>query len=610
MPKVKKEPKEKAHVIKNTLFILGCGLKSAPLAMISLYVSNIIENVYYSLVFSVFFLKTALSVIEGNGTFKELAIKIVFMVIGKVFVDMMGYFTNFYAKIRFEIKCEGYINEMIFNKAKQVELGCYENPEFFDKYNRATWVVEKHGFKRIVAGTSWVIGSLISLIVMVSYLMSIDPVMIIFIICPVFVMIFRVLKNKEEFKKEKETTPYERQKEYVRRTVLLKDFAKEIKTTNIFAVLKKRFSDAIDKNIKLIKKYGMRVAVLEILSDFFGDVIPVAGGFGYGCYRLVALENLPVSDFSVLVSAILQCRYKINNFARYFTMQQKHCLWVQSLREFLAYEPKIVDGGTDTEEMETLEFRNVSFSYPGKEEKTLENISFKINKGETVAVVGHNGAGKTTLSKLLMRLYDVTEGEILYNGKNIKEYNLLSYRDRFASVFQDYRIFAMTVAENVLMQETDENNIPLAEKALTQSGVMNKVETLPEGVNTLLTKEFDDEGASLSGGETQKLAIARLFAKNFDVAVLDEPSSALDPVAESKMYDALAEGTKDKTVLYISHRLSSAANADRILVFREGKLIETGSHQELMEKGGEYCEMFTLQASGYREEGEDDEENQ
>lgn len=610
MKKTKKEPKEKAHVLKNTLFILNCGLKSAPLAMISLYVSNIIENVYYSLVFSVFFLKTALSVIEGNGTFRELVIKIVLMVIGKVFVDMMGYFTNFYAKIRFEIKCEGYINEMIFKKAQQVELGCYENPDFFDKYNRATWVVEKGGFKRIVAGTSWVIGSLISLAVMVVYLVSIDPVMIFFIICPVFVTFFRVLKHKEEFKKEKETTPYERQKDYVRRTVLLKDFAKEIKTTDIFTVLKRRFSDAIANNIRLIKKYGIRVAVLEVLSDFFGDVIPVAGGFGYGCYRLVALENLPVSDFSVLVSAILQCRYKINNFARYFTMQQKHCLWVQSLRDFLAYEPKIVDGGEETEEMETLEFRNVSFAYPGKDEKTLENISFKVNKGETVAVVGHNGAGKTTLSKLIMRLYDVTEGEILYNGKNIKEYNLLSYRERFASVFQDYRIFAMTVAENVLMQETDENNIPLAEKALTQSGVMNKISTLPEGVNTLLTKEFDDEGASLSGGETQKLAIARLFAKNFDVAVLDEPSSALDPVAESKMYDALAEGTKDKTVLYISHRLSSAANADRILVFRQGKLIETGNHAELMEKGGEYCEMFTLQASGYREEGDSDEENQ
>jgi ATP-binding cassette subfamily B protein len=277
------------------------------------------------------------------------------------------------------------------------------------------------------------------------------------------------------------------------------------------------------------------------------------------------------------------------------------------MRDFLDYETKIVGGDIEPADFESLEFRNVSFRYEGNDKNTLSNVSFRINKGETFAVVGHNGAGKTTLSKLIMRLYDVTEGEILYNGKNIKEYNLLSYRDRYASVFQDYRIFAMTVAENVLMQETDENNIPLAEKALTQSGVMNKIETLPEGVNTLLTKEFDDEGASLSGGETQKLAIARLFAKQFDVAVLDEPSSALDPVAESKMYDALAEGTKDKTVLYISHRLSSAANADNILVFRDGQLIETGNHAELMEKGGEYCEMFTLQASGYREEESQDE---
>ena len=607
--KKQKMPKEKAHVLKNTLFILGCGMKSAPFYMLSLYISNIAENVYYSLVFSVFFLKTALSVIEGNGTFKELAIKIVLMVTGKIVIDMLGYFTNFYCKIRFEIKCESYINEMIFKKAQQVELACYENPDFFDKYNRATWVVEKNGFKRIVMGTSWVIGSLISLIVMVSYLVSIDPVMIIFVICPVFVTFFRTLKHKEEFKREKETTPYERQKDYVRRTVLLKDFAKEIKTTDIFTVLRRRFKDAVEKNIVLIKKYGIRVAVLEVLSDFFGDVIPVAGGFGYGCYRLVALDNLAISDFSVLVSAILQCRYKINNFARYFTMQQKHCLWVQSLREFLDYEPELQDGGTDTEEFESLEFRNVSFTYPGKEEQTLRNISFRINKGETVAVVGHNGAGKTTLSKLIMRLYDVTEGEILYNGRNIKEYNIADYRNRFASVFQDYRIFAMTVAENVLMQEVDETNIPVAEKAIAQSGVKSKIDKLSAGIDTLLTKEFDDNGASLSGGETQKLAIARLFAKKFDIAVLDEPSSALDPVAESKMYDALVQGTKDKTVLYISHRLSSAADSDKIIVFREGQLIEQGTHEHLMEKGGEYCEMFTLQASGYQEEEENNDED-
>ena len=207
----------------------------------------------------------------------------------------------------------------------------------------------------------------------------------------------------------------------------------------------------------------------------------------------------------------------------------------------------------------------------------------------------------------MMRLYDVSEGEILYNGKNIKEYDLLKYREKFASVFQDYRVFAMTVAENVLIEETDEDNIIRAEKALRQSGVYGKIETLPMGINNLLTREFDDEGALLSGGESQKVTIARMFAKNFDIAVLDEPSSALDPVAESKMYDNLMEGTKDKTVIYISHRLSSATRSDNILVFSDGELIEQGTHEKLMELGGEYCEMFTLQASGYREEGAEDE---
>ena len=166
----------------------------------------------------------------------------------------------------------------------------------------------------------------------------------------------------------------------------------------------------------------------------------------------------------------------------------------------------------------------------------------------------------------------------------------------------------MTVAENILIEETDENNIERATQALRQSGVYSKIETLPQKENTILTREFDEEGALLSGGESQKVTIARMFAKRFDVAILDEPSSALDPVAESKMYDNLMEGTKNKTVVYISHRLSSATRSDNILVFSGGRLVESGTHDELMTLGGEYCTMFTLQASGYREEGDDNEE--
>lgn len=600
--------KAKAHIFRNTAFMLKSSFKSAPVATILIYLAYISENVYYSVVFNVMFLQTALAIIEGNGTFREFVIKISLIILGKLAVDLFSYIVFHPIREKYEIKFEGYLNKMIFEKAQQVELGCYENPDFFDNYNRATWVVEKGAYKRIIEGSAWTVGSVISIISLAIYLYNIDPILLIIIICPVIVMYFRIKRNSVEFQKEKEMTPYERQKDYTKRTVLLKDFAKEIKTTGIFKVVNRRFKEAIDTNIKLIRKYGWRIAVLEMFSDFFGEVIPVAGGFGYGCYRLIVRGDIPISEFSVLVSAITNCRNKLNQLAHYFTMQQKHCLWVQNLREFLTYETKIQSGDLEPGEFESLEFRNVSFCYSGNKRNTLTNVSFRINKGESIAVVGHNGAGKTTLSKLIMRLYDVDDGEILYNGVNIKEYNLLKYRQRFASVFQDYRIFAMTVAENVLIDEVNESNISIARKSLKQSGVYEKILTLDEQENTILTREFDEEGVSLSGGESQKVTIARMFAKDFDVAILDEPSSALDPVAESKMYDSLMEGTKNKTVIYISHRLSSATRSDNILVFSGGKLIENGTHEELMTLDGEYCNMFTLQASGYREEDSDDEE--
>ncbi len=609
MKKIKtKKVRQKAYVFKNTAFMLGCAFKCAPFSLILIYFAYIAENIYYSVVVNVMFLETALSIIEGNGTWTDFVIRMCLIVLGKLLIDLLGYIDFYTIRTKFEIKCESYINSLIFKKAQQVELGCYEDPDFFDNYNRATWVVDRGGFKRIIEGSAWTVGSLVSFVFLVSYLASIDPFLLVFIFCPVVVFIFRIVKNNMELEKEKEMTPFERQKDYIRRTILLKDFAKEIKTTNIFTVIDRRFREAISKNIDVIKKYGWRIAILECISDYFGEIIPVTGGFLYGCYRLMVSKNLPVSEFSVLISAITTSRDKLNHLARYFAMQQKHCLWVQNLREFLEYEPKIRDGEKEADEFRSLEFRNVSFRYKDDSDYILKNVSFTIEKGQTIAVVGHNGAGKTTLSKLIMRLYDVTEGEILYNGINIKEYIVSSYRDKFASVFQDYKVFAMTVSENVLTEEVTEENREIAVNAMKMAGIYDKISTLQNKENSILTKEFTSDGALLSGGETQKLTISRLFAKDFDIGILDEPSSALDPIAESKMYDALMEGTKGKTVIYISHRLSSATNSDNILVFEKGVLKEQGSHEKLMSDAGIYSEMFTLQASGYKEEGEDEKE--
>lgn len=239
----------------------------------------------------------------------------------------------------------------------------------------------------------------------------------------------------------------------------------------------------------------------------------------------------------------------------------------------------------------------------------MSNVSFKLNKGETLAVVGINGAGKSTLLKLMLRFYDATEGEVLYNGVNVREYDLATYRNAFATVFQDYKNFALSVYENVMCKPCTDDEKRLAAQALKDSGAWRKISTLSNGGDTVLTKEFDENGAGLSGGENQKVSTARLFARDFEVAVLDEPSSALDPVAESEMYDSLARVTEGKTVIYISHRLSSATLADRIIVLDGGRIIESGTHGELMALGGKYSEMFSLQASNYSSEEAENDEN-
>ena len=252
--KIKKnKKKEEAHIFKNTFFMLKCAFKCAPVSLVLIYLAYILENVYYSVVFNVMFLETAMSIIEGNGTWKEFATKITIIIFGKLAVDLFAYIDMYTIRTKFEIKVESYINNLIFEKAQKVELGCYEDPDFFDNYNRATWVVDKGGFKRIIEGSAWTIGSLISFIFIIVYLVKIDPFLLLLVACPAVLMVLRVLENKVAYEKEKEMTPYERQKEYIRRTVLLKDFAKDIKTTDIFDVIKIRFKSAIDENIKIVK---------------------------------------------------------------------------------------------------------------------------------------------------------------------------------------------------------------------------------------------------------------------------------------------------------------------------------------------------------------------
>lgn len=246
-----------------------------------------------------------------------------------------------------------------------------------------------------------------------------------------------------------------------------------------------------------------------------------------------------------------------------------------------------------------IEFSGVTFRYGGADTDTLRGIDLKIKQGERVAVVGYNGAGKTTLVKLMMRLYDPSSGIITLGGRDIREYDLKSYRNIFGVVFQDYKQFALSVAENVLGRPMRDGDEAIVEDALRRAGIWDKISELPDGIYTQMTREFSEDGLLLSGGQSQMLAIASVYAHGSPIVILDEPSSALDPLAERELYRQMYSACEGKTMIFISHRLSSAVSADKVVLVEDGVVRECGSHEELMRLDGKYAEMFRAQAESY-----------
>ena len=272
---------------------------------------------------------------------------------------------------------------------------------------------------------------------------------------------------------------------------------------------------------------------------------------------------------------------------------------IASTLEYLNLEAEKTKGDSFTEMTKgVIEFRNVSFRYPGTKELVLDHVSLKIEPSEKIAVVGKNGSGKTTLVKLLCRLYEPEEGEILWNGKNIREYDLREWQKIFAIVFQDYSLLSLTLWQNVAASEQYE--VERAKEVLQLAGFGERLNKLKKGLETVVYPEYEQDGVSFSGGEEQKIAIARAIYKGGQICILDEPTAALDPVSESRVYESFDEIVKGKTAVYISHRLSSCKFSDRIFVLDNGKIAESGTHEALLSQNGLYAQLWQAQAQYYK----------
>lgn len=602
----KKEKKDRFGVLKNTFYAVKVIFKASPFLLPGFTLSVFAYWLFDNYIKNVYFLDKMLNIVTEGGTFETFMKTLIIFCVAGVFAQFCDCAGDYIASTENK-KVYKLLNEKIFRKACSVDIECYENPRFYDNYKRATDVINND----MTFSLSWYLGSLIAFIgvgvSLTSYICSVDPKILFFLIGMIPYIMLESFRNKLEYKKDKEMTSNNRKKDYVQRVVFLKDFAKDMRTSGIYNVMKTRFVRAVDRNCAIIKKYGWKTGIIDVFGGFFSEILPIAGTLIYGVVGFIN-GTVSVAQFAVLISAITSLKAMIERISSNLTEIQRVSLYFGNLRTFFAYENRQTNGTKKAETLESVEFRNVTFTYPGANKPTLKNVSIKVGKDETIAIVGKNGAGKSTFVKLLLRFYDPEEGEILYNGINVKEYDMESLRKRVGTVFQDYKVFALSVNENVLCRECEnEQDRAHVEHALKKSGAFGKISTLEKGADTVLTREFDDKGAGLSGGEQQKVAAARMFAHPFDLAVLDEPSSALDPIAEYKMYESLIDETKNKMVIYISHRLSSAVLSDRIYVFENGTVAEYGSHSELMEQNGVYAEMFTMQASNYKdEEGEND----
>ncbi len=596
----KKKKKKKSSSFSDTLYALKMVIKCAPLLTSSYIFAMIGHHFFTGFIQQILFLKLLLELVENGGSFEKYAMLVIMFAAAGFIAKGIDCLTDYFVCTRMKYFYKN-MNDLIFQKAVKVDMACYENPEFYNKYKRATEIVANDHFIEFSYSFANIIANAVTAIFLVIYVVSIDYRLLLILLFAIVVVIASAIKGKVEVGRDKEMTPHKRSKDYVKRTVFLKDFAKDMRTSGIFEVMHNRFKTAVDENRAILKKYGVKMMILELLGGVFARALPVVSAYSYASYRFVIKRNLAIADFSVIVTAVSNLKDSLNNLSDSIACLRKESEYFANLREFMEYEPTVISGNRQAEEFESLEFIDVHFTYPGAKRPSLNGLSFKVSKNETIAVVGKNGAGKTTFVKLLLRFYNPDSGTILYNGRDIREYDILSIRNRLATVFQDYKVFALTVNENVLCRETEsEEDSETVDNALRSAGIYERIMALPEQKETVFTREFDEKGTGLSGGEQQKLCAARMFAKDFDLALLDEPSSALDPIAEYKMYESLIEATKEKTVIYISHRLSSAVLSDRIYVFEGGKVSECGTHEQLMANGNGYCEMFNLQASSYR----------
>ena len=499
----------------------------------------------------------------------------------------------------------------ILKKANTLDLAFFENPESYDKIRQAA---NQSNYQPVsMISQTFNLGStIVTLITLILLLLHLAWwLAIVAIIVPIPAFFSSTRYGWRGYQLMRRQSPERRLMAYFVALMTTDTYIKEVKLFNLGDFFTNKFwrlATALYKQDKrlLLSRYSINFlwSALTVISN--------SAIYLYVAFQTV-LGRITLGQLTLYTQTAVQVGQNFQSLLNGLSSTYENTLYVNTLFDFLAYTPRIVspenaqplDAMTEVKGLD-IEFRDVSFTYPGKDPETqaaLKHVSFTIHAGEAIALVGRNGAGKTTLVKLLTRLYEPDEGEILIGGRNIREYNLKELREQVGVIFQDYVNYYMTAQENIGVGRVDKiEQRELVMSAASKSGASDVIERLPKGYDTMLGRWFKDlkDSTQLSGGEWQKIALARAFMRDARILVLDEPTSALDAQAEHEVFSHFRSLTRGKTAVFISHRFSTVRLADRIFVIENGTIIESGSHSELIALNGRYAELFDLQAEAYR----------
>jgi len=585
-------------IINNNLFVLKIVWRISKLRFIIKIVVTILGAILPTV--SIMVMRYIISLLESDIDRTDAMLYRIFLVIAsltaiQLIPKIFAAFNTALIEPVLASKINNYMNEIFFNKAKEFEYKNFEDPVFYDKYTRALSLAENMPHA-VFNSFFQIFGSVISLFALSALIVSMDWVVVLFAVFSVAVnFIQSIISSKLNFQTTQTLTPISRKQNYIKRVLYNAEYAKEIKCNDVIATGKRYYFESFHELLIILKAYGWKIAGINVLVILLTSISST--GLMLYLFSRVWRGIYSIADYSALMSSSGQFEGTLNAFFGTIANFYKNSLEIDNIKFVYFYE-NTTDTGRNVL-MKKMAFKveviNVSFKYPNSDRYALENVSFEILPGEKVSLVGLNGSRKTTLVKLLLRLYEPESGEILLDGINIKMYRIEEIQKGIGAIFQDHQIFAYSVKENIAFESELGNDALLV---LDKLEMHHTIKSLPKGMDTSLSKEFDTDGTLLSGGEAQKICIARVLNKATGLYIFDEPSSALDPISEYKMNSLLYEIT-EKTVIFISHRLTTAVMADKIFLLHHGKLVESGSHEQLISNGELYSKMFLMQAENY-----------